>query len=313
METLTLTLELLKRIPRNSKISAPELHRQLAEAGLVRELRTIQRQLEMLCENFDIARDDRNKPYGYSWKEKAKGLSLTTLNEQESVLLTLAEQHLRNLLPVSLMKSMDGFFAEAKARLGPHTNATQAREWLQKVRVVSTTQPLLPPKLKAGVFEAVSSALYANHWLDVDYTNAQGQRKIKRVMPLGLAQQGPRLFLISRFEGFDNERALALHRIVKANDSGLGFDRPVGFDLGKYDEDGRFGFGDGRKIQLVFRIAKGAGLHLLETPLSTDQVARELANDYEITATVIESERLRWWLRGFGAEVHVVAPKGLLD
>jgi hypothetical protein len=67
LETLRFTLEMLKRIPRARKISAPELHDELAAAGFERELRTVQRQLDELSQHFDIERDDRSKPYGYQW------------------------------------------------------------------------------------------------------------------------------------------------------------------------------------------------------------------------------------------------------
>lgn len=62
LETAVLAIELLRRIPRGRKITAAELHSQLKDAGIERELRTIQRQLEMLSEHFDIERDDRSKP-----------------------------------------------------------------------------------------------------------------------------------------------------------------------------------------------------------------------------------------------------------
>ena len=241
-ETVLLALELLRRIPRGRKVSAPELHEQLAEAGISRDLRTIQRQLEMLVERFDIERDDRNRPYGYRWKEKAKALALPALTAQESLLLTLAEQHLRNLLPVSLMKSMEPFFSQARINLASTTTARREHDWLSKVRVVSTTQPLLPPKIKPGVFDEVSNALYANLWLSVEYRNAAGKVLKAEVMPLGLAQQGSRLYLICRFKGYDNERSLALHRLIAAHAKTLTFERPKQFDLKKYDDDGRFGF-----------------------------------------------------------------------
>ena len=66
-ETLVFALELLRRIPWHRKVSASELHRQLQEAGLGKELRTVQRQLKLLSRHFDIERDDRDKPYGYRW------------------------------------------------------------------------------------------------------------------------------------------------------------------------------------------------------------------------------------------------------
>jgi predicted DNA-binding transcriptional regulator YafY len=306
VETVLLALEVLRRIPRNGKVSATEIHEQLEGISFKRDLRTIQRQLDMLSKHFDIDRDERNKPYGYKWKERAKGLALPMLSEQESLLLTLAEQHLRNLLPAALMKSMESFFAQARTNLGPQANSKREREWLSKVRVVSTSQPLLPPKIIPGVFDAVSNALYANRWLNLEYKSAAGKNTKAEIMPLGLAQQGPRLYLVCRYKGYDNERSLALHRIISAEASTLTFERPKEFNLQQYDADGRFGFGEGKRIRLTFRIDKEAGFHLLESPLSTDQQVRELAGHFEISATVVETAQLEWWLRGFGNQVSNV-------
>ena len=304
LETVLLAVELMRRIPRGRKVTAGELHQQLKDAGIERELRTIQRQLEMLSEHFEIERDDRSKPYGYRWLEQAKALAMPNLTPQESLLLQLAEEHLKNLLPPRLMKSMDAFFSQARRNLGSESTARLEREWPGKVRVVATSQPLLPPKIVPGVFEAVSEALYANRWLTLDYQNSAGKRRSITVMPLGLAQQGPRLYLVCRFDGFNNERSLALHRIRKAEASTLTFERPAEFDLQKYDDDGRFGFGEGHRVQLRFRITKDAGLHLTESPLSTDQQYVEAQDGWlEIIATVVDSSMLDWWLRGFGKAV----------
>ena len=228
-ETLHLCLELLKRIPRQRKIDSRELQIQLKEAGYERDIRTIQRQLESLCQHFDIERDDSSRPYGYRWKESAPGLSLPGLTEQESLLMILAEQHLHHQLPASLMKSLQGFFEQARRNLSPvHSGeaVARAREWLSKVRVVSTTLPMLPPKIKPEVFEQVSQALYNNCWLDITYTNALKKRTQAQVMPLGLAQQGVRMFMPCQFEGYDNIRNLALHRIQAATCTNVRFQRP---------------------------------------------------------------------------------------
>ena len=309
LDTALLMVELLRRIPRGRKVTTGELHQQLKSAGFDRDLRTIQRQLEILSEHFDIERDERSKPYGYRWLERAQGLAVPRLTPQESLLLLLAQEHLKNLLPARLMQSMDGFFTQARRNLGDSQGqgadpARLEREWPRKVRVVATSQPLLPPRIAPGVLEAVSEALYANRWLHIDYQNAQGRRRQAQVMPLGLAQQGPRLYLACRYEGFDNERSLALHRIRKAEASTLTFERPPEFDLAKYEADGRFVFGDGQRVRLTFRITREAGLHLTETPLSTDQQVQEVDDEWlEISATVVDSAMLEWWLRGFGEAV----------
>jgi predicted DNA-binding transcriptional regulator YafY len=309
LESLQMALEMARRIPRGRSVTARELQQQLSDAGYERDMRTIQRQLETLSEYFELERDDTSKPYRYSWKERAKGLSLPGLSAQESLLLTLAEQQLRALLPARLMGSMQGFFAQAREQLGGTNGPTREKAWLKKVRVVSTSQPLLPPKVASKVFEEVSNALYADVWLDVEYTNAAGKSAKRRVMPLGLAQQGPRMYLVCRFEGYDNERSLALHRMQSAQASTFTFERPRDFDLEQYDNDGRFGFGEGARIELNFKIDKDFGMHLLESPLSKDQQVEEINGEYDITATVVDSDMLDWWLRGFGEAVSSVCKR----
>lgn len=314
LETVLLAVELLRRIPRGRKVTASDLHRQLKDAGIDRDLRTIQRQLEMLSEHFEIERDDRSKPYGYRWLQHAKALAVPNLTPQESLLLQLAEEHLKHLLPARLMKSMEGFFSQARRNLGPDSSARLEREWPDKVRVVATSLPMLPPQIIPGVFEAVSEALYRNLWLHLDYRNAAGKRSQVDVMPLGLVQQGPRLYLVCRYRDFDNERNLALHRILSAEISTMTFERPKTFDFKRYDDDGRFGFGEGKRIRLSFRIERGAGLHLLETPLSADQqVVEHKDGQLEITATVVDSAMLQWWLRGFGESICSVRREPIGD
>jgi len=307
LETVLLAVELLRRIPRGRKITASELHRQLKDAGFDRDLRTIQRQMELLSEHFEIERDDRSKPYGYRWLEKAKALAVPNLTPQESLLLQLAEEHLKNLLPARLMRSLDGFFQQAKRNLGPETSAHLERQWPTKIRVVATTQSLLPPKIDAHVFEVVSEALYSNRWLKIDYRNSAGKRTSIEVMPLGLVQQGHRLYLVCRYQGYKNERNLALHRMQSAEISTFGFERPKDFNLKQYDDDGRFGFGEGKTIRLSFCIERNAGLNLIETPLSLDQQVEELADGrLKISATVVDSLLLMRWLKSFGDEVSDV-------
>ena len=313
LETVFLAIELLKRIRRDRLVSAPELQQQLEGAGYARDLRTIQRQLEELSQHFEIERREDSRPYQYKWKPQAQGFSAPGLNEHESLLLALSERHLSNLLPAHLTQSMKGFFEQAHKNLMPHGGPVKkGSQWMKKVRIVSTTQPLLPPKLVPGVFEQVSQALYDDRWLVIDYVNASGKATSADVMPLGLALQGVRMYLVCRFKGHEDERSLALHRMRKATASTLTFKRPPEFDLEKYDDDGRFSFGEGKRIKIKFTITRSAGQHLLESPLSEDQKVKEVPQGYEISATVVESSYLVKWLRGFGNEILHVMPARLL-
>lgn len=303
LETTLLAIELLRRIPRGRLVTARELHENLQNAGIERDLRTIQRQLEMLCEHFDIECDNRSKPYGYRWLEAAQGLTLPNLTLQESLLLRLSEEYLKNLLPSRLMKSLHGFFEQARRNLGPDRDVKLEKEWLKKIRVVQTNQPQIPPKVNQEVFDTISEALYGNRWLHLTYKNTKGKESENQVMPLGLAQQGPRLYLVCRFKGYDNERSLALHRILAAAASTLTFDRPKSFSLEKYDDEGRFAIGDGKRITLTFKTDAKQAFYLEEAPLSTDQTLTLKGEHYEFKATVVDSTVLRRWLLGYSDSI----------
>ncbi len=308
-ESTDLTLAILKRLPLRPAVSARSIHEQLAADDIHRDIRSIQRKLNQLAIHGLIEQDTRSKPYGYQ-RLPNHHVSAADLSAKESLLLVLAEEQLRHLLPAKLMKSMESVLDAAKKTIKHNENARQEKEWRDKVRVVATTQPLLAPIIDDLVFEQVSEALYDNRQLTITYRNATGEQKTKTVYPLGIAQQATRFYLVCRFEGHNNERSVAMHRILSAKALTLSFERPPEFDLKKYDEDGRFLFGEGQKAKLTFTISRIAGQHLLESKLSTDQSV-ELVNDdhYRITATVIDSLMLKSWLRSFGDDVSDVSIK----
>ena len=119
-------------------------------------------------------------------------------------------------------------------------------------------------------------------------------------MPLGLVQQGVRLYLVARFAGYDNQRILALPRIRKALLTEDTFKYPTDFDLNTYAHAGEFGISHGRQVRLRFCIDPVIGAHLLESPLSRDQESHSTDEGLVIDATVLETELLHRWLRSWG-------------
>lgn len=316
LETLRLITAILRRIPRAGRITAQRLRDQLAAEGMHRDVRPIQRHLEALSADPELGleRDDSSKPYGYRWAKGARGFSVMSLTPQEALLLRLAERQLKSLLPAKLMKSMDGIFEQAFRQLNEQSPSNSEKEWPGKVRVVSATQPMLPPKIDPAVFEEVSNALYCNLWLEMEYQDAKGKQTRSKVMPLGLVQQEQRLYLVCRyFDGHEEDRCLPLHRFRKAQASTQGFERPADFSLQKAEEAGLFGWGSGAPVDLVFWASKGLGTNLLETPLSSDQKVEEIDGGYRVSASAVDSRLLRQWLRGQGEDVRVLAPHGLVD
>ncbi len=81
-------LEILKKIPKQPKsISCSELHHALTAQGYTQSLRTLQRDLQVLCDAFGIMCDDRQTPYRYQWSAQSRGLSISQMKDQEALLL----------------------------------------------------------------------------------------------------------------------------------------------------------------------------------------------------------------------------------
>lgn len=298
-------IEILRAIPRRRFVTAREIQAHLEAAGMARDLRSVQRLLDDISLHFPIERDTREKPYGYRWMEHAQGLRLPLLTTDEALLLRLAFEHVRELLPTALIRRLAPVLESARLELQAPT-AAQAKRWLKKVCRVDASQPLLPAKFDPGIWVAISEGLYLEHKLAIVYRNARGKPVEAVIWPLGLVQQGPRLYLVARFEGYDNERILALPRIRSVRLLGERFIYPAGFDLSAYAAEGHFGIRQGERVRLAFRIAKATGWHLTESPLSADQTVTEHEDCLEITATVVDSKLLDMWLRGFGEEVWAV-------
>ena len=94
-EHLELTFEIYSLIPTTRQITAKEIHNALADKGIVRAKRTVQRCLDSLLSYFDIEQDTRSMPYGYRRKVSSK----LTFGPREHMMFMLAEASLNALLP----------------------------------------------------------------------------------------------------------------------------------------------------------------------------------------------------------------------
>ena len=105
-------LEILRRIPKKPyRLTTSEIFESMKKAGFEKDKRSIQRALKTLSEHFDdLECDDRDNEYAYCWLERSVGISVPMLNEQQALILKLAEQQLKYLLPANIMSSMDPFF-----------------------------------------------------------------------------------------------------------------------------------------------------------------------------------------------------------
>ena len=313
-DTLLRQWQMLRMIPRHPlKITARELHARLQSEQFDVTKRTVERDLLALSELFPLVSDERDKPYGWSWAKDAPTFSLPGLSHNEALTLVMVEQHLNTLLPASTQDQLAPYFKAARQHLSGIPQAERTRSWLNKVRTVPPTQPLLPPVIKPAVQQTIHEALLADRQLDIKYLKlGQSEAVEYRIHPLAIIQRGLIVYLYCRFFDYEDGRLIALHRIQAATVREEKTNIPAHFSIDEIIGSGALGFGEGKLIKLEALFSREVGEHMQETPLSTDQVV-SLQEDgkLRITATVTDTPQLLWWLLSLGDGVEVVKPKAL--
>ena len=301
-----LLLTVLKRIPHNRWISTVELMNELEEAGTPIPVRRLQRLLQRLCssEEFSVVSDTRAKPYGYRRMNPKSDLGGTRLKPEECVVLRLAEEQMKYLLPASVMESLRPLFDRAREAMKESPVGDPAAGWLKKVATVPGKLPVMPSKILPRIFSAVSKELWNNTKLDIEYENSSGDVKTGTVSPLGLVQQDERTYLVCVFEGFNDVRHLALHRLRSAETLPFVAERPEDFELDTYVADRHFNFSNGEKVRLVLESDDGyLKRYLTETPFNTTQKLTEFADgSWRCEAVLDDSPLIDAWVAMWGRE-----------
>ena len=312
--TLYRQWDMLRLIPRYpSETYASELTNKLKNMGYDINKRSVERDLLMFEGLFGLQVRTESLPYGWSWPRDAAIWNLPAMNDEQALTLYMLERHIKDMLPPTVQDSLAPLLKTARERLKATNNAKALRDWPDKVRAVSTSQPLKPSRVDGKVHESISLALLNNHWLEISY-QARGKQDYATytIQPLALVMRGPMLYLACRYQGHDDDRFIALNRIRKATWLDETFSRPDGYSIDAKIEQGWFGFGDGGQIKVELLFNHGTGEHLLETPLSDDQAVAETRDGrLRITAIVADTLQLKWWIMGFGQEVEVVKPAAL--
>jgi predicted DNA-binding transcriptional regulator YafY len=311
-DTLLRQWELLRAIPRAPrKIDVAALVAKLQTAGYKTTKRSVQRDLNLLSSVFPLVCDDRSQTYGWSWSADAPTFDLPAMDGPTALTVRLIEQFIPTLLPPTIRDLLAPQFARARAILGAHPD-NALRHWADCVRVVPREMPLLPPKLNNDAVRVVCEALLAGQRFVADYrsrANDADEVKTYEVNPLGLVARGNLMYLVCTLWDYEDIRQLALQRVLTASPTDKPAMRPDGFDLDRYIESGEFQYPVGPMIQLKAKFIRAAAAHLLETPLSDDQVVDALdADNVLVTATVRDTAQLEWWLLGFGELVRVLEP-----
>lgn len=311
-QTLQRQWTLLMVIPASPRwLSTREIHQRLADERFDVSIRTIQRDLDWLSGTFPLVSETRGKSQYWQWMQGSAGLEIPAMSRQTALVFRLAAQYLRPLVPGSVLKLLQPYFERASETL----RDTPLADWDERVIQIDPGMPMSSPEIDPAARDVVFEALLDGLRFEAEYARRYETKARKlEVNPLGIVTRDSVTYLVCTFWEYTDVRQIALHRIKKARLLDRDASAVSGFDLKRYvQEESAFNFPESSKpIKLKALFDEGAAFHLTERKLSDDQQLKAKKDGwFQLTATVADTSKLRWWLLGFGDGVEVLGPKSL--
>ena len=303
--------QILSRLPSGKWLGTRDLQEQLQREGIDISLRTIQRDLNQIAQRFPIE-SNKATPQGWRWRADAPIQSLPHMTSSQAVTFMMVEEHLRHLLPPSLLDEMHPWFDLARRSLSSQNNV---RQWINRVKIVPANQPLIPPVVIKTAQQAIYEGLLQDKQIECVYkARAAAEEKTYVLNPLALVQKGAIIYLVCTRQDKSEVQTFALHRFRSAvvlNSRAL---HPVNFDIDHFIESGALGFRvdyakatENVALQLIIRNHLAPTFY--ESQLARDQVISIVdADRVQVSATVPFTSQLVWWLRSFGKGLEQIEP-----
>jgi len=305
-------LELVPRAPH--KTYTKELKDKLSNRGYEVDERTIQRDLVSLERTLPLICDDRDKPYGWSWAEQGLGIQAPAMDPVEALTLSLAKQYLEPLMPSANYKRVGIFFDRANAVL-KESGPKLINRWRDRVRVLPEMIRFKKPDINKTIEDQLYRAAFEGLQIKALYRKrGESQSALRHIHPLGLVMKGSINYLICMMdEDPDNPRYMPTHRFEQITILDNKVREPKDFNLDDFVHTNNLSFEFSKDLytfKALFDFTAAA--HLLETPLnSTQQAKRQADGRLLISARMTDTLQFEQWLRSFGSDVEVLAPKKL--
>lgn len=287
---------------------------------------TIQRALEHLEDEGILAKQgtSRDRTWWRTGKPAGSEFARRPPLDLAIALLTL-RRHAANHLPAHVLEELESYFVGAERVLSesPMDPAlVDARAWISKTARIEAGYPLVSPRVNEGILHALRKALYLTKLLRITYLNSQRNTQSPAsftVVPLGLVERGPVLYLVASRERSDGSFKVYQLRLDRFS-SAVCLETPgtpyPGFDLNQYVRSKQsFSFLPEGEIQLKLRVREEESYrHLFrEQWLSSDQIITEEPGGFQLEATVMKSVALRNLLLERCARVEVLSPPELRE
>lgn len=309
--------QILSRLTTGKWTGTRQLKDNLEREGVNISIRTIQRDLNQLAQRFPIEKNDEI-PQGWRWRSDAPIQSLPNMTSSQAVTFMMVEEHLKHLLPPSLLEEMNPWFDLARHSL---SNDNNVRQWVNRVRMVPATQPLIPPIIDKTTQQVIYEGLLQDKQLECTYRSRNNQTEDKTYIlnPLGLVQKGAIIYLICTRHDKTDLQTFALHRFQSAVLLDARAVHPNEFNIDEYIESGGLGFRvdyskPTKNILLKLTMSENTAQTFYESKLSKDQDIIVLEdNIVKVVATVPFTSQLVWWLRSFGKKMLHIEPQEVAE
>lgn len=304
---------ILKYLSRTAeRKTTEELRYYLTSEGVNQTQRTIQRDLALLADIFPLQCDRDGHQVRWYWQRDSRTELMTGLSFSDCISLLLVQSSLTSLLPKLLFKGLESQFTLAASTL---SKSKTLANWSQKFASIEPDLSCSPPAIDEKVLERVQNAVLREQQLEVSYQPIhQSGPKSYQLAPLALVLRGQVLYLLATVGKHTDVRRFAMHRMLAAELYG-GANPKRDFNLQTYLDTGGMQFtseGSAGLITFKAKVKLQQADHLEEQPLSDDMQLSKIDDEWcLLTATVIDSWQLRWWIMSHAANVEVLEPESL--
>lgn len=306
---------MLRAIPREpQRRTVLELVQSLRDAGHDVTPRTVQRDLNELSRLFGLTCDIEGRTQYWFYPKAHKGLDIPGMGAPEALVFRMAELYLERALPAAQVRHLEPYFTQARGVI-EHEGVPLAR-WRKRVRVIERGPRLQIPTVKDGVIDAVHDALLHEKRIQLRYRR-RGETAISEYEASihALVIRDGIVYAVVTLWDYEDLLHLAMHRTESAALLDTPAHKLKHFDLDDYlTRQATFSYpAEGSvQIKLVLNVSQHIYEHLAERPLSGDQALTQRDDGrWEVKATVLETDELRWWLLGLGSAVEIMGPATL--
>jgi hypothetical protein len=191
----------------------------------------VERDLGELMDAFDLECNNTSIPYGWRWMPGGS-TDLAGMTLADALSLSLVNDMVKPLLPVSMLQGLESRFKQARKKLNDLAEENPKARWIDKVRIIQPTQPLLAPQINPEILETVQECLLADEIIDVEYRGADAETAHPQMLnPLGLVTRGQITYIVATARNYSDIRLYTMHRIAQASRTYKKCQKPAEFNL----------------------------------------------------------------------------------